>query len=70
MFRGSPLYTVSDMSIMPKIMHHVALGLIVYLQLSRYVLRLLNRWNTERKANPILMALVTLSDLESISITS
>lgn len=60
---------MSDMSTTRKVVRHIALFLIVSLQLCHYMLQLLDRWGPPRKPNPKLMTLAKLNELGFISIT-
>ncbi|KAF3054135.1 hypothetical protein E8E11_011873 [Didymella keratinophila] len=60
---------MTEISRTRKVVRHVALGLIVSLQLSHYILQLLDRWGPPRKPNPKLMTLAKLNELGFITIT-
>lgn len=60
---------MSETSTTRKAVRYVALGLIISLQLSHYILQLLDRWGPPRKPNPKLMTLAKLNELGFISIT-
>jgi len=60
---------MTEISTTRKVVRHVALSLIISLQLSHYILQLLDRWGPPRKPNPKLMTLAKLNELGFISIT-
>jgi hypothetical protein len=60
---------MTELSTTHNVVRYVALGLIVSLQLSHYILQLLDRWGPPRKPQPKLMTLAKLNELGFISIT-
>jgi hypothetical protein len=60
---------MTETSTTRKVVRYVALGLIITLQLSHYILQLLDHWGPPRKPNPKLMTLAKLTELSFISIT-
>jgi hypothetical protein len=60
---------MTELSTTHNVVRYVALGLIVSLQLSHYILQLLDRWGPPRKPQPKLITLAKLNELGFISIT-